>query len=117
MEADVFISFSYAHDPDLACSIEAQLTADVYTNWLDSSRLPMGQAFVSNIAKALESCKVYLLVDSTHSRQSYWVRRELETAIRLRDPLVFQGASFSKLRRTCIRWISCPTWRFPQTAN
>ena len=52
--------------------------------WLDESNIPVGQAFVSQLGEALQRSDAFLLVDTPASRRSYWVSREVKTAIRYR---------------------------------
>lgn len=52
--------------------------------WLDESNIPVGQAFVERLGKALGEADCFLLVDTSASRLSYWVSRELQTAFRYR---------------------------------
>ena len=54
--------------------------------WLDKANIPVGEAFVARIGQAIRQSQYLILVDSQASRQSYWVSRELGTALwRRRD--------------------------------
>lgn len=52
--------------------------------WIDESNIPVGQTFVAQLGEALQGSDAFLLVDTPASRSSYWVSREVKTAIRYR---------------------------------
>jgi hypothetical protein len=76
----LFVSYSRLDGGRLDSLTERLNTLDI-DYWLDKAKLPVGEAFVARIGHALRQSQDFLLVDTQASRRSYWVSRELGTAL------------------------------------
>jgi hypothetical protein len=76
----LFVSYS-RQDAGMLDSLSGRLSALGIEYWLDTAQIPVGEAFVARIGHALRQCQDFLLVDTQASRQSYWVGREVRTAL------------------------------------
>ncbi len=76
----IFVSYSRA---DIAGTrpLVNSLSENGIDCWLDESNIPIGQAFVRQLGDALRGADGLLLVDTPASRSSYWVSREIKTAL------------------------------------
>lgn len=79
----MFVSYSRSDIVSTRALVESLATEGVEC-WLDESNIPVGQAFVERLGVALREADCFLLVDTTASRASYWVSRELQTSFRYR---------------------------------
>jgi hypothetical protein len=79
----LFISYS-RDDVIGAKNLSDALLSKGVEFWLDEYNIPVGQAFVAQLGEALQRSDAFLLVDTPASRRSYWVSREIKTAIRYR---------------------------------
>lgn len=76
---------SYSRDEILATrELVKKLSSEGIECWFDESNIPVGQAFVEHLGVGLREADCYLFVDTLASRASYWVTRELQTALRYR---------------------------------
>ena len=81
----LFISYSRLDSGRIGSLTDRLKTLGV-DYWLDKANIPVGEAFVARIGQAIRQSQYFILVDSQASRQSYWVSRELGTALwRRRD--------------------------------
>jgi TIR domain len=79
----VFISYSNRNF-DAAQALETALAAASHSPWRDQSRFPVGQQFVRNIWDGLRASSCFVAIDTSAWRDSYWCKRELLAALRLR---------------------------------
>lgn len=79
----LFISYSRA-EIEATKRIEDELLRRGIECWLDESNIPVGEAFVTQLGDALNQADSFLLLDTPASRDSYWVLREVMTAMRYR---------------------------------
>jgi hypothetical protein len=79
----IFVSYSRSDIADTRSLVES-LSTEGLEYWLDEWNIPVGQAFVERLGNALREADGFLLVDTPASRSSYWVSRELQTALRYR---------------------------------
>ena len=73
----IFISYSRA-DSDLVGLIENDLQESGHEIWRDTESIQSGEEWSISIEEGLENAYVLLVVLSTESLQSEWVRREYE---------------------------------------
>ena len=76
----LFVSYSRL-DSGILGPLTDRLNALGIDYWLDTAKIPVGEAFVARIGHALRECQDFLLVDTHASRHSYWVSREVRTAL------------------------------------
>lgn len=76
----LFVSYSRPDSGRLGCLTD-RLKALGIDYWLDTANIPVGEAFVARIGQALRQSHDFLLVDSQASRRSYWVSREVRSAL------------------------------------
>ena len=79
----IFVSYSRS-DINQIRPFADLLSQEHVDYWIDESNIPVGQAFVENLGNALRKADSFVLVDTTASRLSYWVWREIQTASRYR---------------------------------
>ena len=79
----LFISYA-RQDIDYVRSLLEGLRDKNVDFWLDEHNIPIGEAFVARLGKALTEADGLVLFDTAASRRSYWVRRELLVARRNR---------------------------------
>jgi hypothetical protein len=79
----IFISYS-SSDRQAAENLSNALTEKGIRFWVDFREIPIGQRFISEIANAIENSTSYVILNPSHSLNSYWVGREFDTALRLR---------------------------------
>jgi len=76
----LFVSYSRLDNGRLGNLTERLRTLGI-DYWLDTAEIPVGEAFVARIGHALRQSQDFLLVDTEASRRSYWVSREVGTAL------------------------------------
>lgn len=81
-EKMVFISYS-SKEIDIASQIRMVLEANGINCWMAPKSIPAGSDYGTEIPKAIERCKAFLLVLSEQSQQSQWVPKEVGMAIGL----------------------------------
>ena len=85
LNSEVLLFISYARqDIDYVRGLLAGLRDKNVDYWLDEHNIPIGEAFVARLGKALTEADGLVLFDTAASRRSYWVRRELLVAQRKR---------------------------------
>ena len=75
----IFICYSWA-DAEIVHCLKRQLTYVGCNAWIDSERLDLDAPLEDQIRQALYESSCVLLFDSPNSRNSKWVRRELDWA-------------------------------------
>jgi tetratricopeptide (TPR) repeat protein len=76
---DVFVSY-FGADEGIANSVKAALSRHRINAWLYKERNKLGDMWPIQIKKAIRSCDTLLVLLSQNSRESDWVRRELDIA-------------------------------------
>lgn len=79
----IFVSYS-SSDRKAAESLAENLSSHNIRFWIDFREIVIGSKFINEIALALEQSQSYIILNPSSSIASYWVRREYQTAIRLR---------------------------------
>ncbi|MDP4218962.1 MAG: FlgO family outer membrane protein [Bacteroidota bacterium] len=77
--ADIFISYS-THDREKASKLSERLRERGYSVWLDETNISAATQWSSEIVRAIESCKVFLILLSPYSFGSHNVIKELSLA-------------------------------------
>jgi len=77
--ADVFISYS-SHDHDKAAKLTERLRAAGLSVWIDEANISAATQWSSEIVRAIEECKVFIILLSVHSFGSHNVIKELSLA-------------------------------------
>ena len=75
----IFICYSWA-DAEIVHYLKRQLTYIGCDVWIDSEHLDLAAPLEGQIRRALRESSCVLLFDSPNSRDSKWVRRELDWA-------------------------------------
>ena len=75
----IFICYSWA-DAEIVHYLKRQLTYVGCNAWIDSEHLDLDAPLEDQIRQALYESSCVLLFDSPNSRNSKWVRRELDWA-------------------------------------
>src|SRR5918999_855341 len=76
---DVFLSYA-SEDLDIAKRIRTELEKEQYSVWMDESRILAGDNFVTEIFSAIQSSRYFLIILSSHSTRSDFVREEYSAA-------------------------------------
>ena len=79
-ESFVFISYS-SLEYDIASQVRQILETNGITCWMAPQSIPAGSDYGIEIPKAIEKCKVFLLLLSDASQKSNWVPKEIGLAI------------------------------------
>src|SRR4051794_10457306 len=87
MARDAFISHS-AQDKKIAEMICAALEQEAVRCWVAPRDVRPGKSFPGEITRAIQQCKVMLLIFSRHSNSSEQVLREVQLAVDCRLPIV-----------------------------
>src|SRR5947209_15606973 len=87
MARDVFISHS-AQDKKAAETICAALEQETIRCWMAPRDVRPGKSFPGEITRAIQHCKVMLLIFSRQSNSSEQVLREIQLAVDCRLPIV-----------------------------
>lgn len=80
MEKHIFISYS-THDSELAFKIVQYLESNGHPCWIAPRNIGSGMDYTDVINSAIEECSAFVLVFSSHSVQSQFVKKELTTAV------------------------------------
>jgi hypothetical protein len=75
-----FLSYS-RKDSEFARKLSADLQSSNFEVWLDQSNLEFGEPFYEQIKIAIEKADYLLVLMSTESLKSDWIRREVELAL------------------------------------
>ena len=84
---DVFISYSSKQKKE-AYLIRDILNAGGLSTWMAPESIPSGSDYTTEIPRAIEGCRVVVVVLSADAQASDWVTLELKSAIRLRKDIV-----------------------------
>jgi hypothetical protein len=76
----VFISYS-SKDSALAQQTRQVLETNHIPCWMAPESIPPGSSYADKIPKAIAECKVFLLILSQASQESYWVPKEISLAV------------------------------------
>ncbi len=101
MSNEVFISYS-SQDSPIVKKITQTLNETGISYWKAPEMIPAGSNYAREIPRAIERCKVFLLLLSESSQQSIWVEKEIDCAINYRKtivPLNLSGAPMSDMFR------------------
>src|SRR5438477_4962223 len=77
--ADIFISYSN-HDKDKTLKLSQRLREAGFSVWIDETNISAATQWSSEIVRAIEECKVFLILLSAHSFGSHNVIKELSLA-------------------------------------
>ena len=77
---DIFISYKSDEFND-ALYIKNSLEKNGFSCWMAPMDIAGGSSYASQIPKAIENCKVFLLILSERAQNSKWVPKELDQAI------------------------------------
>jgi hypothetical protein len=83
----IFISYSW-HDRDVVDRLISRLREHKVAYWIDSENLDLDQSLKGQIFQGLRRATTLLLIDSAPSRESRWVRFEMQAALVLGRPIV-----------------------------
>lgn len=87
MSDKVFISYS-SKDAKIVKKIIQRLTDEGIAYWKAPEMIPAGSNYAREIPRAIESCKVFVLMISESSQESIWVQKEIDCAINARKAIV-----------------------------
>ena len=76
----VFISYS-SSDRELVNQIIHILESLGISYWIAPEMIPVGSNYAREIPKAIQNCRVFLLMLSAKSQESIWVEKEIDSAI------------------------------------
>lgn len=85
----IFLSHSSADKP-LARRIREQLMAQGLSVWIDEAQIRVGQSIPDEIQRAISASDILCILISTHSINSKWVNRELNSFL----PLFINSSKF-----------------------
>lgn len=80
IEKTVFISYS-SSDREIVNHIIHILDSMGVSYWIAPEMIPVGSNYAREIPKAIQNCKVFLLMLSAKSQESIWVEKEIDSAI------------------------------------
>ncbi|MBN8590364.1 MAG: toll/interleukin-1 receptor domain-containing protein [Anaerolineae bacterium] len=95
----VFISYS-RQDMEQADRLEIELNRLGFDAWIDRSKLQGGQVWEIELQTAIQECHAFILIVSSASNTSHYVRSEWQYAINLKKtiiPLMFEDIQISLL--------------------
>lgn len=96
--AYAFLSYSHQNE-EIVRQFAAYLAQEEIPPWIDN-RLEYGESWEDVILRRIAGCKVFLVVMSPESRDSAFVKREIETALdlcKLVIPVLLAGEPFPSL--------------------
>jgi hypothetical protein len=94
-----FLSYSHKN-MQLVHQFAAYLSQEEIPPWVDN-RLEYGESWEKMIFRRIESCKVFLVLTSSAARESDFVNREIDAALRLNKliiPICLDDESFPELQ-------------------
>ena len=109
MARDVFISHS-AQDRAAAETICGALEKAAIRCWVAPRDVRPGHSFPGEITRAIQQCKVMLLIFSQHSNSSEQVLREIQLAVDCHLPIVRLRIEDVKLSDDLRYYLSTPHW-------
>lgn len=95
---DIFISYSTKNYDD-ACIIKRVLIKNGFSVFMAPDSIPAGSNYTKEIPRAIQACKVFLLLFSSQAQASIWVPAEVETAFKnqkLIMPFVLENCPVSE---------------------
>lgn len=101
MSDTVFISYS-SKDTQIIKKILQQLKEVGIDYWKAPEMIPAGSNYAREIPRAIERCKVFVLMISESSQDSIWVEKEIDCAINARKtivPINLTGVPMSEMFR------------------
>jgi hypothetical protein len=78
----IFISYSWKDISTVRCLVD-ELQAHGCSPWVDYLYLDLRQDITCQLSFAIARAKMFILVDTSHSRNSAWVKFEINHAIRV----------------------------------
>jgi hypothetical protein len=87
MEFDVFISYS-TKDQNMANAVCAKMEGAGVRCWIAPRDIPAGATWSAEIVKAIEACKVVVLIFSSSANESPQILREVEIAVGRGKPVL-----------------------------
>ena len=111
----VFISYS-KKNKSYALKLADYLITSGFDVWIDD-RIDYGAAWEDAIQKAIEDCAAFIVIMSTDSRKSQWVRAECEYAAqngKLAFPLLLEGSVF--FRFVSVQYVNVTDGSLPPEA-
>src|SRR3954464_6732114 len=109
MPRDVFISH-LAQDKKAAETICAAFEQEAVRCWVAPRDVRPGKSFPGEITRAIQQCKVMLLIFSRHSNSSEQVLREVQLAVDCRLPIVRLRIEDIPLSDDLRYYLSTPHW-------
>src|SRR3954452_12179462 len=109
MPRDVFISHS-AQDKKVSETIYASLEQSGIRCWIAPRDVRAGKSFPGEITRAIQQCKVMLLIFSRHSNSSEQVLREVQLAVDGHLPIVRLRLEDIPLSDDLRYYLSTPHW-------
>ncbi len=109
MKPDIFISYS-TKDTEVAEAAREALEAQDWRCWIAPRDISPGQDWSAAIIDALDACRVFVLIFSSHSNQSEQVKREIENAVSQRLPILPLRIEDVELSRQMRYFIGTPHW-------
>lgn len=76
----LFISHNAKDKPFVRC-LAAALSTYGIDSWIDESEIRVGESLINKISEAIENIELVIVVISSNSIQSSWVRQELDWAM------------------------------------
>ncbi len=80
MSADIFISYK-SDEEAYAKHVRDVLEANGISCWMAPDSIPAGSNYMNQIPKAIDECKIMILLVSEKSQHSTWVKNEFSQAI------------------------------------
>lgn len=114
MPHDIFISYS-SHDKAIADATCAALEAQRIRCWIAPRDVLAGSEYADSIVKAIESCRITLLIFSAAANVSPHIRREVERAVskgKIIIPLRIEDVTPSGAMEYCLgntHWLDAMT--------
>lgn len=87
MSYDVFISYSRV-DKDVADKVRHVLEQNGLECWIDSKNIPAGSFYASKIIKAIREVKLVVLIFSETSKESRYVKSEINHAFEFEKEII-----------------------------
>ena len=83
----IFVSYS-TKDTDLANEIVNYLESNGFPCWIAPRDITSGMDYTDLLNSALTNCHTLLLIVSSHSAKSQWVKKEVTTAVSLNKNII-----------------------------
>ena len=113
----VFISYS-SHNASEAYNTKAILEKNNISCWMAPDSIPVGSSYAKEIPKAIQNCKVFILILSEIAQKSKWIPKELDHAIinsKLLIPVIIEDCQLDDQFAFYLSNVQCyETWRNQQ---